>query len=686
MPNKPLAEKPSVREVCEGQEHLHPLYEEAPIPFQSLDRDGRILIVNQAWLAMLGYSREEVLGRAFSEFLVPESVESFKENFPRFKTAGSIHGTEFKMVRKDGADIVIMAHGRIVHDENGNFKQTHCILHDVSEFKRTEDELDRYQNHLEKMVEERTSELMRTAEDLRREIEEHERTEKALRESEERLRLVIQNMPVIMNAFDEEGNIIVWNKEAQRVTGYTADEMRAMPGGLADMHLMLESRDHLLEILAKRGADYKPLELDFTCKDGSIKTMLSFNISKLFPIQGWYSWAIGVDITDRKKAEEELRKYDQQLREMVEARTQELKEANIQLELEITERIQAEETLRESEEHYRALIEKTPIVCFTFDRKGGILGWNQAAEEVYGYSKEEAIGANAYDLIVTPETKESTDELIRRVFAGESVVGSEWQDRNKQGEVGWRYGNAFPLLSADGKVLCGVNMNIDITKRKLVEEKLQASLQEKEVLLKEIHHRVKNNLQTISSLLDLQSESIEDPKAREVFNNSQNRVKSMALIHEKLYQNENLASIDFGGYVERLVSHLFEAYGGPEYSVKPDISVGDVSLNLDTAIPCGLMICELVSNALKHAFPNGRKGEIRVELRAEQSDQYTLVVSDDGIGFPENLDLNKPPSLGLQLMNMLVKQLRGTIELKGGPGTIIEVTFAERQASKGTGK
>ncbi|MGH8059474.1 MAG: sensor histidine kinase [Candidatus Entotheonellia bacterium] len=217
----------------------------------------------------------------------------------------------------------------------------------------------------------------------------------------------------------------------------------------------------------------------------------------------------------------------------------------------------------------------------------------------------------------------------------------------------------------------------DVAQRTQVEEQLQASLQQKEVLLKEIHHRVKNNLQVICSLLTLQADSIRDPQALAAFQDSQHRIRSMALIHEKLYQSENLARIDFAEYIRNLTTHLFHSYRVDSNLIALKIDLAEVFLSVDTAIPCGLIINELVSNCLKHAFLDGRSGEIHVALRVEPEEELTLVIGDNGIGFPTGLDFHNTPSLGLQLVRILTEQLDGTLTLEQHAGMTVTLTFAE---------
>ena len=219
---------------------------------------------------------------------------------------------------------------------------------------------------------------------------------------------------------------------------------------------------------------------------------------------------------------------------------------------------------------------------------------------------------------------------------------------------------------------------------KKTKEQIKESLSEKEVLLREIHHRVKNNLQIVSSLFRLQSADIREEHDMEIFKESQSRVRSMALIHERLYQSKDLAKIDFAEYTNKLVTHLLSLYAIHPETITLDISVDDVFLSIDIAVPCGLIINELVSNCLKHAFPENTKGKIRVELRMaedlpvqneQSSNMVTLIVSDNGAGFPKDVDFRSTETLGLELVTTLVKQLNGTIEFNRSRGTEFKITF-----------
>jgi PAS domain S-box-containing protein len=376
-------------------------------------------------------------------------------------------------------------------------------------------------------------------------------------------------------------------------------------------------------------------------------------------------------------AERELVKANAELESRVKQRTAELVRANETLRAEIAERKQAEAALRESEERYRLHFENVTDVVYSITPELRVLGMSPSVERHLGYRPEELIGRPLQDLnLLAPEYLEAALSDTLRVLAGERIDSAVYEfiardGTRKLGEV-----SGAPLFR-EGEVVAVVAVARDISERVRAEEQIKASLREKEVLLKEIHHRVKNNLQVISSMLYLQSKNIQDRQTIEMFQESQYRVRSMALVHEWLYQSPDLARIDFAEYVRSLANHLFQSYGVNANVIQLKINVDDVSLGVNTAIPCGLIINELVSNSLKHAFSDGREGEICIEVRVDRDGKHTLMVSDNGVGFPEDLDFRDAGSLGLQLVNTLVDQLEGTIELDRSGGTAFKIMFTE---------
>ncbi len=232
---------------------------------------------------------------------------------------------------------------------------------------------------------------------------------------------------------------------------------------------------------------------------------------------------------------------------------------------------------------------------------------------------------------------------------------------------------------ADGALLVkAIRYGIE---RQKAEEQIKRSLEEKIWLLKEIHHRVKNNLQIVSSLLQLQSRFIEDEVVLDIFRESQNRVKSMALVHERLYRSDDLESIDFSDYTRTLINQLRRTYSATSKNVAIEMNIEDINLNVETGIPCGLMITEMASNSFKYAFPDDRKGTIFITL-ASTNGGYMLRVADDGVGLPDDFDFASTDSLGMQLVNTLVDQLDGTIDIDSSDGTKFTVEFQEQKSKK----
>ncbi|WP_052374109.1 PAS domain S-box protein [Methanobacterium sp. SMA-27] len=343
----------------------------------------------------------------------------------------------------------------------------------------------------------------------------------------------------------------------------------------------------------------------------------------------------------------------------------------------ISGRKKIEDALRESEEIYRTLFESEPNYTILISLDGIILDINTAALNIIGISKDEIVGKNFEQVTIFPkEEMEINREMFSKLLKQESI-SEHYESKifDKNGNIR-RLETVLTTIFKGDKPSHFLVISIDITERKLSEDKIKFSLKEKDILLKEIHHRVKNNMQIISSLLNLQTNYIDDEIALDVLRESQNRVKTMGMIHEKLYQSNDFINIKFDDYILRLVTDLFYSYNIQEDHIKPVIEVDDVRLNIETGVPCGLIISELVSNSLKYAFPKGKTGKLKVSLK-KCSKKYELKVIDNGIGFPEDLDFKNTDSLGLQLVNNLVDQIDGEITLDTIKGTKFKIIFKE---------
>ncbi|MBN2461295.1 MAG: PAS domain S-box protein [Candidatus Cloacimonetes bacterium] len=353
-----------------------------------------------------------------------------------------------------------------------------------------------------------------------------------------------------------------------------------------------------------------------------------------------------------------------------------------QVALAITKR-RADDALKDSERFNRAIIDSSPLGISSRDRNGTLIIANRAWKEIWGKTDSELQDDKKRREKL--EFNERDDylgyyrEQVKKIYEkGGSLYIPELKllGRKTSGKNKWISQYFYAIMDKSDKVDRVVIITEDITERKINEMKIESSLREKDVMLKEIYHRVKNNMQVISSLLKLQSQHISDEKSLGLFQDSQNRVKSMSLIHEKLYLSDNLERIDFDNYVSSLTTHLFSSYSISPYDVNLSIDMQNVYLDINKAIPLGLMINELVSNALKHGFKDHKIGNIIIKLSFDGK-TYRLIVFNDGQTFPENVNFRKARTLGLQLVNALTDQLHGKIRLYRKKGTEFIITFEQ---------
>ncbi|MFA4859782.1 PAS domain S-box protein [Methanoregula sp.] len=381
-----------------------------------------------------------------------------------------------------------------------------------------------------------------------------------------------------------------------------------------------------------------------------------------------------LDITDRKRAEDAMQTAYAELEQKVRERTRELADTNRDLHTEAGERKKVMEELKVSEEKYRSLVEQTNDLVFQINSAGEITYISPNVSSILGYAAENGLGKNPTDFMPKDQMGIFSRMHERNVQVKEPISGVELTFLDKRGIPHIFEINGTPHFGPDGTFIGFSGIARDITERKALQDKVEASLKEKEILLKEIHHRVKNNMQVISSLLNLQARLIKDDASREVIRESQNRVMSIALVHEKLYQSKNLAEIDYLDYLKKIADYLIQSYGILPGTIEIRIHAENIFIPINKAIPLSLIINEMMSNSIKYAFPHNRKGTIEVDLTKED-DRFMLVVRDDGVGLPEHVMLDQTDSLGLQLINSLVGQIQGTISLNRTAGTEYRIDF-----------
>jgi PAS domain S-box-containing protein len=384
------------------------------------------------------------------------------------------------------------------------------------------------------------------------------------------------------------------------------------------------------------------------------------------------------DITARKLAEMER----QELLEKVQQSEEDLQAQNEELNAQTEELKAAHISVMNEKKRLEAVMEALPIGMAILDKRGGTLRTNKAFEMLWGSPFPWCQEVNDYEAfkawwVDTGKPVQAAEwASAQAVQRGEIVVNQVMKIERFDGQPRFVMNSAAPILDANDKITGSVVAIQDITELKQAEKTIKASLKEKEVLLQEIHHRTKNNMNVICSLLSLQSSYIDDAKIEQLFQETQNRIRSMALVHEKLYQTQDLSNIDLGEYIADLASSVMANYHVTREKISLILAVESIMVNIETAMPCGLIINELISNALKYAFPEARTGTIGITLRKTPDGQVDLRVADDGVGLPPGVDMRNKETLGMQLIaNLAEYQLHGELELHNKQGTEFHLRF-----------
>jgi len=469
-----------------------------------------------------------------------------------------------------------------------------------------------------------------------RDITEIRKAQKLLEQSEEQYRDLFENATDLIQSVDSEGKILFVNNSWKEALGYTDEEIKKI--NIFDI-ISPEKKAHCLEVFGKifKGEKFDNIEVGFITKEGK-EIIAEGNIS--------------VKYEDGKP------------------------KSTRGIFRNVTVNRIARNKLIEKEERLSAIINNTKDLILSIDENYNIIEYNQAVEKLvkHRYGKTVVPGMSVFETI-NPEWIEPFTAIYKKVFKGK--LYREVLTAEEQGATSYFESFYNPIKNAEGKTTGIAIFSQDITSREINERKVKLALNEKEILLKEVHHRVKNNLQVVSSILNLQSAYIEDENILMLLSESQNRIKSMSFIHEALYQTKDFSSIDFKEYILNLSNNLIHSYQIYGDLVDLVLEVDKVLLNLDQAIPCGLIVNELFSNALKYAFEPNKKGSITISLTHNHKDEIKLIIKDNGKGLPDNFDFRKTESLGLQLVTTLVEQIDGTVncETKKEKGTSFIIEF-----------
>jgi PAS domain S-box-containing protein len=597
------------------------------------DDKGRYIYSSPVSKQVIGYVPEEVLGKHFYDFFHPDERDELKKAALKvFKKKEKFRDLINRNVHKDGHVVILETSGVPMLDDKGYLLGYRGVDRDISERKQSEEELKKNEQFLNSILESVQDGVSVLNPDM-----------------------TIRHVNGIMNNWYKE-NLPLEGKKCYKVY-HNADKpcnpcptLRCLESGKTEWNV----------VPGLPGSPVEWIELySYPIKDP--------NSDKVTGVVEFVR-----DITERKRAE----KIQKTL-------------FNISNALNTTDNMQ--ELYSKIREFLGDVIDTTNFYVALYDEKTDMISLPFDVDEKDEFETFPAGKTLTAYVIKTEKSFLIDDKLLDRLIKEGQVetigtpskiwLGVPLKINNKLiGVIAVQsYEDPHLYTEKDLEILSFVSDEIALAiKHKQAEEQIRRDLEEKDILLQEIHHRVKNNMQIISSLLKLQSAHIKDKRALELFQNSRDRVKTMALIHDALYRSKDLAHIDFVEYVRKLTTQIFISYGANSNFIKIKIDIKDVFLDISTAIPCGLIINELVSNSLKYAFPEGRKGEINISF-TYKGKVNTLCVKDNGIGFPGEIDLEDSPTLGLLLVNSLTKQLNGTLKLEKVKGTSFTITFKKTE-------
>jgi PAS domain S-box-containing protein len=621
----------------ESEERYRILAEESPDQIFIIGRDDTMLYVNSAAMKLFRLPYDQIIGKPRKDLFPPQIYDALGLSLKKvFETGASVRTEETIQFGRE--ELWIDTNLVPLKDKEGNVNSALGIARDITERK-----------HMEQ----------------------------TLRESRQLFSDIISFLPDPTFVIDVKGNVLAWNRAIEQLSRVHAADIIGKGDHEYSLWQYGKRRPTLINLVQDPDQDYARAGYRGIIRDGQTvmaesdlirsgkMISLSLVASPLVDAEGKIIGAIESmrDITRTKETEAELAHINAHLETLVKERTGELEE-------EVTQRRNAEQKVRDTLRHTRNVIEANPDLMVILDAQGIIRDVNATAEQMTGLPREKLIGT-ASNLYLTGDI--NAEKNFARLLHEGFLTDIAYDILHLDGRITPIISNTRVQRDEAGNVEYIITAAHDITQQKKDAEILKASLDEKITLLREVHHRVKNNLQIIISLNNLQLREIDDPQLKKFLNETKDRVRAMSLVHEKLYQSESLSHIDLADYLRFLSSQLFSSYRTDTRRVKLVLEIGKSTIDINLAIPLGLIVNELVSNALKYAFPGDRAGTLLISGGIEDH-LLTISVKDDGIGMPPGYDWKNATSLGLRLVNILTEQIDGAIRVIEDQGTTFIIT------------
>ncbi|MDO9549528.1 MAG: PAS domain S-box protein [Methanoregula sp.] len=629
--------------------------ETSPDGILIVDEQGKMISFNQRFVELWGIPEDVVASRSDERAL--QSVLGKLENPDEFLTRVRYL---YEHREEKSREEILLIDGKVfdrysapMFGKTGKYFGRVWYFRDITDKKRAEEEILKLNRDLERRVEERTSELRQaneeiigSKEELRLQLVLLIDRDKQLAESEERYRTVADFTYDWESWIAPDGTFLYVSPSCERITGYRPEEFIRDPDLLDAMAHTTDDRDKMIDhhSLVKdccREPTY--LEFQIVTKNGEIR-WIGHRCQPVYNPRGEY---LGLRCSNR----------------------------------DITGRKQADKVLRETLEYLNNLFNYANAPIIVWDTEFRITRFNHAFEHLTGRIERDVLG-QPLEILFPADSRDASLTLIKNTLEGEHWKTVEIPILSKDGSIQTALWNSANVLDEDGKIISTIAQGVDITERKKMSRLIEASLTEKEALLKEVHHRVKNNLQIIASVLNLQIRKIDDPSTIEALKDCQSRVRSMSLVHEHLYRGKDLSHIDLGNYLRALGTVLFNSYDARDHGVRFELDIHDIYVDTNTAIPLGLISNELITNSLKYAFKEKEGGKLSITA-TEDPTTLIFVVADNGAGMAPDITLENQTSLGLQLVSSLTDQLNGTVTIDRSGGTKFVFTFPRTAENKG---